>query len=160
MNYMKYIPTDVVNGEGTRCVLFVSGCSHGCDGCYNEAAWNPKSGHEFTQELEDQIIKDLQDTRIKRKGITLTGGDPMHKQNAQRLIQLCHRIRLECPGKDIWLYTGYKHSEILADRNPYRKALLGYVDVLVDGKFEKDLYDAGLKFRGSSNQNIIYLGEA
>ncbi|QCQ57671.1 hypothetical protein ACHELOUS_74 [Vibrio phage Achelous] len=160
MNYMNYYPTDVVNGEGTRCVLFVSGCSHGCKGCYNEVAWNPNNGHEFTQELEDQIIKDLQDTRIKRKGITLSGGDPMHKRNAQQLVQLCHRIKTECPGKDIWLYTGYALEELKEDKNPYRQALLGYTDVLVDGKFEQELYDPGLRFRGSSNQRIIYLGDA
>lgn len=160
MNYMQYYQTDVVNGEGTRCVLFVSGCSHGCNGCYNQAAWNPNSGHEFTQEMEDQIIKDLQDTRIKRKGITLSGGDPMHKRNVQRLVQLCHRIKTECPGKDIWVYTGYTHAQLLEDKNPYRQALLGYADVLVDGRFEKDLYDPSLRFRGSKNQNIIYLGAA
>lgn len=160
MNYMQYYQTDVVNGEGTRCVLFVSGCSHGCNGCYNQAAWNPNSGHEFTQEMEDQIIKDLQDTRIKRKGITLSGGDPMHKRNVQRLVQLCHRIKTECPGKDIWVYTGHTHAQLLEDKNPYRQALLRYADVLVDGRFEKDLYDPSLRFRGSKNQNIIYLGAA
>ncbi|QKN85128.1 anaerobic ribonucleotide reductase small subunit [Vibrio phage Cody] len=160
MNYMNYYPTDVVNGEGTRCVLFVSGCSHGCKGCYNKATWNPNNGHEFTKELEDQIITDLQDTRIKRKGITLSGGDPMHKANVQQLVQLCHRIKTECPGKDIWLYTGYTLEELKEDKNPYRQALLGYTDVLVDGKFEQELYDPGLRFRGSSNQRIIYLGDA
>lgn len=34
MNYLQYYPIDVVNGEGTRCTLFVSGCSHACKGCY------------------------------------------------------------------------------------------------------------------------------
>ncbi|AFB83895.1 anaerobic ribonucleotide reductase small subunit [Vibrio phage pVp-1] len=157
MNYMQYYPTDVVNGEGTRCVLFVSGCSHGCNGCYNEAAWNPNSGHEFTQELEDQIIKDLQDTRIKRRGLTLSGGDPLHKRNFASVLRLCKRVRKECPTKDIWLYTGYTLEQVKQGRFC---AILDYIDVLVDGKFEKDLYDAGLKFRGSSNQNIIYLGAA
>ncbi|AKY02218.1 hypothetical protein AEO54_105 [Vibrio phage vB_VorS-PVo5] len=157
MNYMKYIPTDVVNGEGTRCVLFVSGCSHGCNGCYNEVAWNPNSGYKFTKELEDQIITDLQDTRIKRRGITLSGGDPLHKRNFTSVLRLCKRIRKECPTKDIWLYTGYTLEQVKIGRFC---AILDYIDVLVDGKFEKDLHDAGLKFRGSSNQNIIYLGKA
>ncbi len=160
MNYSAYYQTDVVNGEGTRCVLFVSGCEHACRGCYNQKTWNPNNGHEFTQELEDQIIADLNDTRIKRRGITLSGGDPMHRANAQRLVQLCHRIRKECPGKDIWLYTGFTREQLIEDKNPYRRALLDYTDVLVDGKFEQDLYDPGLRFRGSSNQRIIYLGSA
>lgn len=154
MKYSAYYPTDVVNGEGTRCVLFVSGCEHKCKGCYNQSTWNPNRGAVFTQQLEDQIIADLNDTRIKRKGITLTGGDPMHKNNVQRLIQLCHRIKTECPGKDIWLYTGFTLKELLHSGNPYRKGLLEYVDVLVDGKYVEELRDPSLAFRGSSNQVI------
>ncbi|MDP0612574.1 anaerobic ribonucleoside-triphosphate reductase-activating protein, partial [Klebsiella pneumoniae] len=26
MNYHQYYPVDIVNGPGTRCTLFVSGC--------------------------------------------------------------------------------------------------------------------------------------
>ena len=152
---MRYIATDVVNGEGTRCVLFLSGCTHGCQGCYNEAAWNPKSGHPYTQYLEDQIISDLKDARIKRKGITLSGGDPLHPRNFASVLRLCKRIRNECPTKDIWLYTGYTLEQVKQGRFC---AILDYIGVLVDGKFEKDLYDPSLRFRGSSNQNIIYLG--
>ena len=35
MNYHQYYPVDIVNGPGTRCTLFVSGCVHECRGCYN-----------------------------------------------------------------------------------------------------------------------------
>ncbi len=31
------LPVDIVNGPGTRCTLFVSGCVHECPGCYNKA---------------------------------------------------------------------------------------------------------------------------
>ena len=34
-----------------------------------------------------------------------------------------------------------------------------YLDVLVDGKFEEDLKDIRLKFRGSSNQRLIDMNE-
>lgn len=154
MNYMKYIPVDVLNGEGTRCVLFLSGCSHGCKGCYNESAWKPDAGFPFTKELEDQIISDLQDTRIKRKGITLSGGDPLHKRNLSSVLRLCERIKSECPDKDIWLYTGYTLEQI---ENSELSSVLCLIDVLVDGKFEQELYDPSLRFRGSANQHIIYL---
>lgn len=157
MYYGGYKSLDVVNGVGTRCSLFVSGCDHMCKGCFSQKTWNPTFGEVFTKEVEDKIIADLNSDRIKLDGISLLGGDPMHKANAQRLVQLCHRIRTECKGKTIWLWTGYTKQELDEDTNPYRKALLSYIDVLVDGKFEKDLYDPALRFKGSSNQNVIYM---
>ncbi|MCG7588211.1 4Fe-4S cluster-binding domain-containing protein, partial [Photobacterium sp. OFAV2-7] len=81
MNYLNYYPVDVVNGPGTRCTLFVSGCEHQCRGCYNKNTWRLDCGHPFTQEMEDQIISDLNDTRIKRRGLSLSGGDPLHPAN-------------------------------------------------------------------------------
>lgn len=154
MNYMLYRPVDVVNGEGVRSVLFLSGCSHGCKGCYNESAWNPKSGHKFTLELENTIIKDLKGN--KRRGITFTGGDPLFKNNYKEVLCLCKRIKSECADKSIWMYTGYTYKEV---QEKFFE-ILKYIDVLVDGKFEQNLYDPSLKFRGSSNQNIIKIQEA
>ena len=75
MNYLQYYPVDIVNGEGTRCTLFVSGCTHGCKGCYNQKSWSFSAGVPFGSEMEEQILKDLKDTRIKRQGLTLSGGE-------------------------------------------------------------------------------------
>jgi anaerobic ribonucleoside-triphosphate reductase activating protein len=59
----------------------------------------------FTAEMEDRIINDLNDTRIKRQGISLSGGDPLHPQNVPEILKLVKRIRRECAGKDIWVWT-------------------------------------------------------
>lgn len=150
MNYHQYYPIDVVNGPGTRCTLFVSGCVHQCKGCYNQSTLSPTSGHAYTQALEDQIIADLNDTRIKRRGLSLSGGDPMHPANVSAVLQLIQRVKNECPGKDIWLWTGYT----LAELNDAQQALLPYIDVLVDGKFIKEQADPALEWRGSANQVI------
>ncbi|MSL99122.1 anaerobic ribonucleoside-triphosphate reductase-activating protein, partial [Escherichia coli] len=114
MNYHQYYPVDIVNGPGTRCTLFVSGCVHECPGCYNKSTWRVNSGQPFTKAMEDKIIKDLNDTRIKRQGISLSGGDPLHPQNVPDILKLVKRIRAECPGKDIWVWTGYKLAELHA----------------------------------------------
>ncbi|QIR14245.1 anaerobic ribonucleoside-triphosphate reductase-activating protein [Shewanella aestuarii] len=155
MHYHVYHSVDVVNGTGTRCTLFVSGCDHACRGCYNQSTWRVDSGHEFTQALEDQIITDLQDTRIVRKGLSLSGGDPLYPANLSAVLQLVKRVKSECIGKDIWLWSGYKRANL----TPQQQAVIDHVDVLIDGKFEQDKADPSLKWRGSSNQQIHYLNE-
>lgn len=150
MNYHQYYPVDVVNGPGTRCTLFVSGCVHQCPGCYNKSTWRLNSGQPFTQALEDQIIADLQDTQIPRQGLTLSGGDPLHPQNVPDVLRLVERIRAECPGKDIWMWTGYR----LAELTPEPQQVVALINVLVDGKFVQDLKDPALIWRGSSNQVV------
>ncbi|MWN90410.1 anaerobic ribonucleoside-triphosphate reductase-activating protein [Gilliamella sp. Pra-s65] len=151
MNYHRYYSVDVVNGEGTRCTLFVAGCVHQCRGCYNKSTWSLDSGLPFTQSLEDQIIKDLQDTEIKRQGLSLSGGDPLHPKNVPAILKLVQRVKFECDNKDIWLWTGYKLDELTEEQ----QAVISYIDVLIDGKFVQELADPKLLWRGSSNQ-VIY----
>ncbi|KGQ27728.1 anaerobic ribonucleoside-triphosphate reductase-activating protein [Gallibacterium anatis] len=151
MNYLQYYPVDVVNGEGTRCTLFVAGCTHQCRGCYNQKSWSFASGIPFTDAMEEQIIRDLQDTRIRRQGLSLSGGDPLHPKNVERLLPLVKRIKTECKGKDIWCWTGYRLDEL----NQQQREMLHYIDVLIDGKFIQEQADPSLVWRGSANQ-IIY----
>lgn len=150
MNYHQYYPVDVVNGPGTRCTLFVSGCEHQCRGCYNQSTWRLDSGHLFTPQLEDQIIADLNDSRIYRRGLSLSGGDPLHPRNLAAVLRLVQRVRTECPGKDIWLWSGYELDQLSAAQ----REVTENIDVLIDGKFEKSLADPSLEWRGSSNQII------
>ncbi|WJM82832.1 anaerobic ribonucleoside-triphosphate reductase-activating protein [Pectobacterium brasiliense] len=150
MNYHQYYPVDVVNGPGTRCTLFVAGCVHECVGCYNKSTWRLNSGQPFTQEQEDRIIADLQDMAIPRQGISLSGGDPLHPRNVPDILRLVERIRAECPGKDIWVWTGY----VLAELTPEQQRVVDLINVLVDGKFVQDLKDPALIWRGSSNQVV------
>lgn len=150
MNYHRYYPVDVVNGPGTRCALFVAGCIHKCQGCYNKSTWRPDSGKPFTQEVEDKIIADLKDKRIHRQGLSLSGGDPLYPGNVPAVLKLVQRVRAECPGKDIWAWTGYTIDELDSEQ----MAVVDLVDVLIDGRFVEALKDANLVWRGSSNQVI------
>ncbi|MEL5565489.1 anaerobic ribonucleoside-triphosphate reductase-activating protein [Serratia ureilytica] len=150
MNYHQYYPIDVVNGPGTRCTLFVAGCVHQCPGCYNKSTWRLNSGQPFTPELEDRIITDLNDTRVPRQGLSLSGGDPLHPANVPSILTLVKRVRTECPGKDIWLWTGYR----LAELDAQQMQVVDRINVLIDGKFVQDLKDPALIWRGSSNQVV------
>ncbi|WP_436893385.1 anaerobic ribonucleoside-triphosphate reductase-activating protein [Siccibacter turicensis] len=153
MNYHQYYPVDIVNGPGTRCTLFVSGCVHECRGCYNKSTWRLDSGVPFTQAMEDRIIADLNDTRIKRQGLSLSGGDPLHPGNVPEILRLITRVRTECQGKDIWLWTGYRIDELTAAQ----REVVDRINVLIDGKFVQDLKDPALIWRGSSNQVVHHL---
>ncbi|HFQ5255527.1 TPA: anaerobic ribonucleoside-triphosphate reductase-activating protein [Vibrio vulnificus] len=150
MNYHQYYPVDVVNGPGTRCTLFVSGCVHQCRGCYNQSTQRLDSGVPFTQEAEDQIIADLNDTRIRRRGLSLSGGDPLHPANVADILRLVKRVKQECSEKDIWVWTGYTLDEL----DEAQRQILPYIDTLIDGKFEQDKADPSLEWRGSANQII------
>lgn len=153
MNYHQYYPVDVVNGPGTRCTLFVAGCVHRCPGCYNKSTWRINSGVPFTQQMEDALIRDLNDKRIRRQGLSLSGGDPLHPQNLPDILHLVTRVRAECQNKNIWLWTGYKLEELTEEQ----QVVVAHINVLVDGKFVQHLKDPMLIWRGSSNQVIHYL---
>lgn len=155
MNYHRYYDIDVVNGNGTRCTLFVAGCEHQCPGCYNQSTWSLTSGTPYTQALEDQIIQNLQDTDIVRQGLSLSGGDPLHPQNIETIFALIQRVKKECPGKDIWVWTGYYLNQL----SSAQQKLLPYIDVLIDGPFEQDKANRSLIWKGSANQTIYYLNK-
>lgn len=103
--------------------------------------------------MEDRIIADLNDSRIPRQGLSLSGGDPLHPQNLSAILQLVKRVRDECDGKDIWVWTGYTLNELTDDQ----QQVVDLINALVDGKFVQDLKDPSLIWRGSGNQMIHYL---
>ena len=149
MNYGAIKKVDVANGPGVRVSLFVSGCRNHCKGCFNPETWDFSYGQPFTKETEDEIIEALRPSWIQ--GLSILGGEPMEPENEAVLIPFLERMRAELPGKDIWLYSGYRF-EMLHERD-----ILVLVDVLVDGPFDEKEKDAGLAFRGSRNQRIIRL---
>ena len=154
MRYGEIKKCDIANGEGVRVSLFVSGCTHHCKGCFNEATWDFDYGKEFTQETEEEILKALEPEYVN--GLSVLGGEPFEPQNQRALVPFLKKVKERYPGKTIWCYTGYTYEEIQA--NPRLKAVLDYIDVLVDGRFEQALFSPYLEFRGSSNQRILRIG--
>lgn len=150
MNYAKITKHDIANGEGVRVVLWVSGCDHHCKGCHNPETWNPQYGSEFNISTILEILDLLSNDYIK--GLTLSGGDPLKKENVPYIYWLVKDVKNKYPNKDIWCWTGYTMNEL--DNRADVKELLKHIDYIVDGEFIESLKDISLHWRGSSNQRI------
>ena len=86
-------------------------------------------------------------------GITLTGGEPL----LQPLACLSLALSAHAQGKNVWAYTGYTLEALREKNDKQINALLGQIDVLVDGPFLLAERSLELKFRGSKNQRLIDL---
>lgn len=144
----------MTNGVGLRTVLWVSGCEHKCKGCQNPCTWDPNSGEDFTSEKKELLYKYLDNKYIK--GITFSGGDPLHPSNRGEVGKLILDIKANYPSKDIWLYTGYTWEEVEELNLDY----LRYIDVLVEGRFILNKRNVNLRWCGSSNQRVIDVKES
>ena len=57
MHYGAIKPCDIANGLGVRVSLFVSGCRHRCQNCFNPETWAFRYGQPYTEETTQQILK-------------------------------------------------------------------------------------------------------
>lgn len=162
----------MLNGDGLRVVLWLSGCSHNCYKCQNPQTHNPNSGILFDENAEEELFRELSKDYIS--GLTLTGGDPLHENNLDGVLNLVNKIRLLLPEKTIWLYTGYEWEHIFDQGYHYhpltveklsigrwrRQKIVKQCDVLIDGRYIDSLRDVSLKWKGSSNQRVINVQES
>lgn len=147
MNYHNITKDDMLNGDGLRVVLWVSGCNHHCKNCHNIITWDAKDGLPFDKSAEQELFEQLQQQYIS--GITLSGGDPLFPDNRKEITALTDKIKKYFPQKTIWCYTGYLWEEVK------QLEVMKNIDVLVDGKFVEELADPQLHWKGSSNQRVI-----
>ena len=170
MNYHDIKKCDMLNGDGIRVSLWVSGCEHNCNQCQNPQTWNIDSGISFDEEAEKELLEALEKDYIS--GITFTGGDPLHEDNLEDVLNLVNKIRILLPNKTIWIYSGYSWEEIWEHNTSgtdlygkywegwtvdriLRQDILKQCNVFVDGRYIDTQKDATLKWRGSKNQRVI-----
>lgn len=139
INYHNITYPDMNNGGGLRVVLWLSGCSHKCEGCQNPQTWDANSGILFDESAKEELFRELDKDYIS--GLTLSGGDPLFEGNLGDVLDLvtevnkrynttryidennqnnhnilntnAYEIRLSSPHKTIWIYSGYTWEEIL-----------------------------------------------
>lgn len=137
----------MLNGDGLRVVLWVSGCTHKCKNCQNPETHDPNSGILFDESAKIEIFNELKKSYIS--GLTISGGDPLHTKNRECLTALVKEVKEKFPNKTIWMYTGYKYETVKELK------LLNHIDILIDGPFIDELKDNSLHWKGSSNQRTI-----
>ena len=144
----------LVNGPGMRRVFFAQGCKHNCKNCFNTDTHDFCGGEE--RDL-DELIEDTLDNPILR-GVTFSGGDPW--EQADKFAYMAKFFKEK--ALNIWSYTGYTYEYIIENKDKRLgwNDLLNSIDVLVDGRFEEDRMQDGLKFRGSTNQRVIDIKES
>ena len=158
MHYGELKKCDIANGAGVRVTLFVSGCTNHCPDCFQPQTWDFYYGRKFTDATKAEIFAELDKPFVS--GLTVLGGEPFEPRNQRDLLPLLREVREKYPQKDIWCFTGFRlEDELLRDgsypRCEVTDALLACIDILVDGRFVKELKDIALQFRGSRNQRVI-----
>jgi anaerobic ribonucleoside-triphosphate reductase activating protein len=150
LNLAKEIAKSVVNGPGTRYVIWTQGCPFHCPGCFNK---------DFQPLVEKNIVEvDSIATRIlsvkEIEGVTFSGGEPTLQ--SQPLFQLS-RI-LKDNGLTVMCYSGYTLKQLLQKDDPFVSKLIGILDILIDGPFIREKKQ-NLLWRGSSNQRVHFLSD-
>ena len=156
MKMAGFYDESISNGLGWRAVLFVSGCPHNCPNCHNKAAQDYNYGQEFDKE---SIIKRICDNSIL-KGITISGGEPLCKENITEVADFIEDVKKVRPEFNVWCYSGYTMEQLQSRNDETTNRALKDIDVLVDGRFVESMKKPNLKFRGSENQRIINVPES
>ncbi|HVR97934.1 MAG TPA: 4Fe-4S single cluster domain-containing protein [Thermoanaerobaculia bacterium] len=143
------------SGPGLRWLLFLQGCVRPCtDQCLNPHYLDPRGGRPASlTELRVVAGQVAAGTYGPAEGITLLGGEPTDQ--AAGLRPFLEAVR--SLGLSVMLYSGHPLSWFHRPGNEEAHALLGLVDILVDGPFLPKHAEPGLRWRGSSNQRILRL---
>lgn len=144
----SYIPKTNVEGPGTRFCIWVQGCSLHCKGCANSKMWDKSGGIEYET---SEIISLINSYKDKIEGVTFLGGEPTEQINAVTEISK----EVQKMGLSVLVFTGHTFEE-LEQRKGFQE-LLKQIDILIDGRFEKEKLDYSRAWVGSSNQNYYFL---
>ena len=147
MHYNKIRKMDISNGPGIRVSIFMLGCTFNCKNCFNKETHDFNAGLEFDDNVIEKILDLSKSEHIK--GLSILGGEPLHKKNILGTTKLAKEFRSKYPNKTIWVWTGNLYEDI----KDYE--IFNYIDVLVDGRYVDELHDFTLDYRGSSNQRVI-----
>ena len=148
MRYNIVRKMDIANGPGIRVSIFMQGCTFNCKNCFNKETHDFNGGKEFTDDTISKVLDLASESYIQ--GLSILGGEPLHPKNVEGTTKLAKEFKKRYPDKSIWIWSGYLYDEYICNLD-----IINYIDVVVDGRYEEDLHDFRLLYRGSSNQRVI-----
>ena len=139
-------------GPGKRFALWFQGCPLRCPGCCNPEMLPFQGGDLLAVAAVVEAVRDAA-AEHGLEGITLLGGEPLaHAASAAPLARAAHGL-----GLNVMVFSGYTLEEARALPDPAVAGLLAETDILVDGRYERELPDTTRRWIGSTNQQIHFL---
>lgn len=155
MRYAAIKENDIANGPGVNVSFWVQGCKNHCKDCQNPETWSFTGGKEFTKDTLNNLFKALKANGINRN-LSILGGEPLCPENIPVTKYVIQQVKEKYPETKIYLWSGYYYDELIKNKE-IKEEIFPYLDILVDGPYINSQRDITLKWRGSRNQNIIYL---
>jgi anaerobic ribonucleoside-triphosphate reductase activating protein len=157
----------LVNGPGSRAVIWLQGCSLNCPGCWNPLSHSVEAGISVEVVSVVEWVADLQSNRLI-DGLTISGGEPMEQAGA--LLALLQVLRLRVPEISIGVFSGYTETELArgaflsraghppAHQAELWRAIRQHLDFAVLGRFNSHRL-SNQPLVSSQNQELLLLSD-
>ena len=150
----QVVPDTEAEGPGRRFAVWVQGCPMRCRECCNPQMLRFEGGEPT--KVEDLVARALATEGID--GVSLLGGEPFAQ--AEGCAAFAEAVREK--GRDVMVYSGFTLAELEEKRRrgePGVGVLLDACDLLVDGRYERDLPERERRWIGSTNQVLHFLSD-
>ncbi len=137
-----------IYGPGHRFVVWVQGCGLACPGCWNRDLWDHEGGYETSV---DSLLVEIS-SADGIEGVTLLGGEPL--EQAGPVLKLIRGAK--GMGLTVMLYSGFEDHEL----DGTQRECVESSDIVILGRYIASLRDTGLRWRGSSNQEVRMVSDA
>lgn len=144
------LPDTEAEGPGRRYAVWLQGCSLRCPGCCNPEMLAADRGGTLV-EVEALAARVLAVPGLE--GLSVLGGEPF--EQPEGLAALCRLAREG--GLSVMVYSGYTLAELRALGSPAVDAALASIDLLLDGRFERERPERRRRWVGSENQVLHFL---
>ncbi|MDH4130143.1 MAG: radical SAM protein [Spirochaetota bacterium] len=146
INIHSIIPISRVNGPGNRMVIFFQGCYNNCIECFNPNTHSFEIRNLYTpKDILKQFIKQ------NIEGITISGGEPFCQPLGLKNLL---KIAKENYNLSTLVYTGFNFEQL--NKKKECQFCFKYIDILIDGQYDKSKLEPTLLARGSYNQKLYF----